>query len=227
MSRDVVLIGAGGFGREAFHVIDDHNRASPASGQLRVMGVVDDDAGTARSQSWRRREVPYLGTLESWLGRETHASYFVTIGDPLVRGRLHRLLGTAGRRSAPAVVHPSATVTRTALLGAGTIVCPGVRISTEVVVGEQVHLNPQATLGHDAHLGHCVSLNPQSAVSGSVQVHDDVLIGASACVLEGRTVGAGARVGAGACVTADVRPGTTVVGVPARPTGDPQPRSRR
>ncbi len=43
------------------------------------------------------------------------------------------------------------------------------------------------------------------------------LIGTGAQVLQYLQVGAGAIVAAGAVVTRDVNPGTTVVGIPARP----------
>ena len=62
-----------------------------------------------------------------------------------------------------------------------------------------------------------MSLTEARAVSGNVHLGDGVTIGTGANVLPGVTVGAGAFVGAGAVVTADVEPGLTVAGVPARP----------
>ncbi len=54
-------------------------------------------------------------------------------------------------------------------------------------------------------------------VARPVVIGDDVWIGIGAIVLKGVRIGPGARVGAGAVVTADVAPGTTVIGNPARP----------
>ena len=47
-----------------------------------------------------------------------------------------------------------------------------------------------------------------------------VIIGAGAKVLGAITVGDGARIGANAVVVADVAPGTTVLGIPARVVGE-------
>lgn len=54
-------------------------------------------------------------------------------------------------------------------------------------------------------------------VARPVVIGDDVWIGIGAIVLKGVRIGTGARIGAGAVVTADVGPGTTVIGNPARP----------
>ena len=50
-------------------------------------------------------------------------------------------------------------------------------------------------------------------------IETDVSIGTGAKVLGRVRVGAGAQIGANAVVLEDVAPGSTVVGVPARPTG--------
>jgi len=46
---------------------------------------------------------------------------------------------------------------------------------------------------------------------------DDIFVGSGAKVIGGVTVGSGARIGANAVVVHDVAPGSTVVGIPARP----------
>jgi acetyltransferase-like isoleucine patch superfamily enzyme len=63
-----------------------------------------------------------------------------------------------------------------------------------------------------------VVINPLASISGGVVIGDRTLIGTAAAVLQYINVGSDASVGAGAVVTKDVADGTTVVGVPARPT---------
>jgi acetyltransferase-like isoleucine patch superfamily enzyme len=53
-----------------------------------------------------------------------------------------------------------------------------------------------------------------------VTIGDGCWLGAGSRILPGVSIGGGATVGAGAVVTKDVQPGSTVVGVPARPIGN-------
>jgi acetyltransferase-like isoleucine patch superfamily enzyme len=61
---------------------------------------------------------------------------------------------------------------------------------------------------------------PTVNISGGVVIGEGVLLGTGAQVLQYVSVGPGATVGAGAVVTKNVEPGTTVVGIPAKPLAE-------
>ncbi len=117
----------------------------------------------------------------------------------------------------PAVVHPLASVGSVVDLGDGTVLAAGARLTTDITVGVHCYVGPNATIGHDAVLGDYVTVLPGATVSGAVRLETGVLVGTGANLRQGVTVGEGATIGAGAVVVDDVAPGTTVVGVPARP----------
>ena len=54
-----------------------------------------------------------------------------------------------------------------------------------------------------------------------------MIVGSGAQILGGFTVGCDARVGANAVVLAEVPPGATVVGIPAKPVGAPRPATAK
>lgn len=216
MTERLVIVGGGGFAREALDVVEALEDARP--GSYEVVGVVDDAPSPAARGLLAERGVQIVGTIADWLADAlpvAHDVYVVAIGSPGARHDIAARADAAGRR-ATTLVHPSATIGSRTVLGAGTIVCAGAALSTNVVVGRHGHVNPNATIGHDAVLGDAVSVNPAATVSGAVRVGDASLLGAASVVLQGLTVGAGALVGAAACVTRDVDAGAVVMGVPAR-----------
>lgn len=213
MVERIVVIGAGGFGRETLDVVE----ALIATGEpLQLVGVVDSGPRPVDLGRLGERGIAYLGTDEEWLSTAAGDERFVVaIGSPSVREAVAQRLSDAGLR-ATTLIHPRAVIGSRARIGDGVVITSGVQVSTNVTIGDHVHLNPASIIGHDATLADYVSVNPGAIVSGNVAVETGVLLGAGSVVLQGLTVGAGSTVGAAACVTKDVVAGTTVKGVPAR-----------
>lgn len=192
------IYGAGGFGRET-------HDACLAAG-IAVDGFLDDGPAGASVRSLPVRRAADVAP----------ASFVVAIADPSIRSRLHRSLGEVGWH-AVSVIDPRAVVGTGTTIDDGSVVLPTAFVSCDVRLGAGTHVNYGATIGHDVVCGTAVTVLPGAHVGGAVTLGDGVLVGSGAVILQGRTIGDGAVVGAGAVVTSDVTPGSTVVGVPARP----------
>jgi UDP-perosamine 4-acetyltransferase len=142
----------------------------------------------------------------------------VALGDNALRARMAERARTLGFALATAV-HPSAQVSPQASLGAGVVVMPCAVVNAGSTLGDNTILNTSASVDHDCAIGRSVHIAPGARLAGYVTVEDGALVGVGAVVGRGRplVVGRGAVVGIGSVVFADVPPGTTVAGNPARP----------
>ena len=214
MIRKVIVVGAGGFGRETLDVIEAHNAAEPGQ-VLEVLGVADDAPSEANLQRLAARDYKHLGRIREAFEAHPGAHAVVAIGSPRAREAIVVGLSDLGIPFA-SVRHPSAVIGTQFGVGAGHVICGGALVSTNVDLGNHVHLNPGVIIGHDTSLADYVSVNPGAVVSGECIIEEKVLVGASSVVLQGLRVGRESTVGAGACVTRNVAPATVNVGVPAR-----------
>jgi UDP-perosamine 4-acetyltransferase len=207
--RRVLLVGAGGHARVCLEALRD-------MGDLHVVGAVSADGTSVTGLG-----VPVLGT-QSEVPRITQdhrvTTLCVAIGDNLTRSGLTKQLTESGHNITQAVSR-FAMISLTASLGGGVQLLPGSVVNAASELGAGTIVNSNASIDHDCRVGQFVHVAPGAAIGGGVTIGDLAFVGLGARVLPGLTIGAGATVGAGAVVIADVAPGVTVVGAPARVVG--------
>ena len=123
-----------------------------------------------------------------------------------------------------------AVVLKGAMIGRSCNICAQTFIENDVVVGDNVTVKCGVQLWDGLRVGNNVFIGPNATFcndkhpkSGNRNfdclqtiVEEDVSIGANATILPGIRLGRGCVVGAGAVVTKDVKPGTVMVGNPAK-----------
>lgn len=217
MSTPIVIVGCGGFGRQVHDVVDAINGAAASAGRptvWEVLGYLDDAPSELDRRRVEARGARLLDAVSA-AAAFSGAAYVLGVGDGAVRERLAGELDAAGLQAA-LLVHPSVTAGVAVTLGAGTVLCDGVRLMNEIELGRHVHVNLNSTVGHDCVLEDFCTVYPLVAVSGNCRIGARAALGAHSVVLPGLSVGADAVVGAAACVVRDVAVRAVVKGVPAR-----------
>jgi sugar O-acyltransferase (sialic acid O-acetyltransferase NeuD family) len=209
----LVIIGAGGLGREVAEAVRAVNEARPT---WHLLGFLDDSPDVPR----RLDGHPVLGPL-AWLDRLPTAKVVVCVGSPTrnhLRGEVVARLGIATDRYAT-IVHPAAVVPPGTRIGAGSVLLASVVITAPIAVGSHVVVMPGTIFTHDDVIDDFATFAAGGHLAGGVLVGTGAYIGCGALVREHISVGAGAVIGMGAVVLRDVPSGEVWAGVPARPIG--------
>lgn len=208
----LVIVGAGGFGREIF---DSIRHSDPAEKRFRILGFVDENPDrellAAMGTQW-------LGSDAEFLSQSTTLNYVLAVGEPHLRQALATKYGDAGL-TAVTFVHSAAVIGSNVIIGEGSIISAHAMVMNGSRIGRFVNVDRGAAVGHDGRVADFATLHPQAIVSGRVSLGMRSRLGTCACVLPNVSVGDDSIVGAGAVVTTDVPASTVAVGVPARPSG--------
>ena len=210
---DIVIYGAGGFGRETALMLRQINEVQST---WNIIGFCDDNF----NKGVMVNGLPVIGGLRKLNEYESNLSVVIAVADPSARKKIKEQLRNPRIRY-PQLIHPGV------LLGAvesnrveeGAIIAAGNILTTEIHIGKFAIINLSCTIGHDVTVGQYSSIMPGCSLSGMVTIGSEVLVGTGARILQNLRVGDRSRVGAGAVVTRDVVSDTTVVGIPASAVG--------
>lgn len=206
--KDIVIIGAGGFGREVAWLIEDINKVKS---EWNLVGFVDDNESV---QGTTINGYKVLGNVD-WL-KEQELYVVNAIADPTFKKQaIDRLEGS--KNSYPVLIHPNVIYSNTVNYGEGTIVCAGNILTVDIEIGKHVILNIDSTIGHDAQIGDYTTILPSVNVSGYVETGACVSVGTGSAIIQGVKVGQNTIIGAGAVVVKDLPENCTAVGSPAKP----------
>lgn len=212
MGKDLVIIGAGGFGREASLLVEEINESLAGEDKWNLLGFIDEDM-TKRGMDMRG--YPVLGGWDALAGLNPQAMVICVVGDPQAKRKMVEIAGWQGRKFVT-LVHPEVYTSADVEIGEGVLINRGSILTTNIKIGDHVSINPGCGIGHDAVIGAYCTLMWRVNISGAVQVEQGSMIGTGATVLQGLKIGEKSTVGAGAVVAKNVTAGTTVTGVPAK-----------
>jgi len=205
---DIIIIGAGGFGREVYLWAKD----SFPKDQYTIKGLIDDNPTILDDYNM---DINVIGNLDNYKIKKQDRFLFA-IGDINGKKSLIIKMKKKGAKFLT-LIHPTAIVANTAKIGEGIIICPFVTISDNVQLGDFAMLNIYSSCGHDAKVGNYCILSPYATLNGFVILEDEVFLGTHSTIISYKKVGYKSKVSANSVVMRDVPPNKMVFGVPGKP----------
>lgn len=209
--RDLVIIGAGGFGREVLWQLCE---AITLAEKYNILGFVDD---TPELQGTMVNGFPVLGTSRWLIDYPKEICVVICVGNSITRKALFNRLKNNKNISFPTIIADDVRYSDFIKFGQGCIICLSSVLTVNISLGDFVIVNLDCTIGHDAILNDFVTLYPSVNVSGNVNIGCCTEIGTGSNIIQRKTIGDNCIVGAGSVVVKDVPPNCTVVGIPAQP----------
>ena len=209
--KELIIIGAGGFGRETAWLTERINKDTPS---WNLLGFLDDNA------SFQGKEIngyPVLGTTDA-VSEYPEAWFVCAVGASKVRERIiHRIQKINPDIRFATLIDPTAEMSDLVAVGEGSIICAHSIITVNISIGSHVIINLDCTIGHDAVLEDFVMLYPSVNVSGATLIGYASELGTGVQIIQGKTIGKYSIIGAGAIVVRDIPANCTAVGSPAKP----------
>ena len=227
--KNLLIIGAGGFGREVLTWIMDHSRNNL---DWKVGGFLDSRtdalAGFATESQSLPNAVPYLPEVHRHFNRaigivgdpmtyvpQPDDVFLCALGDPAERQKYAKPILDKGGHFI-VLVHPRALVSTYVSLGRGSIIGPFASVSPDVSIGEFVTINSYTAIAHDVRIADWCEIDGHCLIAGRAQIGTAARVHGGAVITPDARVGDEAVVGAGSVVFGRVPAGVTVIGNPAR-----------
>jgi sugar O-acyltransferase (sialic acid O-acetyltransferase NeuD family) len=197
---NIVIIGSGAVAAEVCSYINDINVM--ASKKIRVNGFIDDNYENFKKNAIKYKfDQPYLGTSDSYEFNDENKFIF---GFSNIKSRLNFLSKDIAKKiSFITIIHPTALIADTAVIGEGNIINPNCVIGPNATIGNNNILTSYSFISHDCNVGNN-NFFSTSGLSGNVSVGDNNFFGIRVTVIPEVTIGSNNLIQAGMTIDKNV-----------------------
>ncbi|MBP3920596.1 MAG: acetyltransferase [Bacilli bacterium] len=201
MSRDIIIIGAGGHARVIADII--------SRGNDNLVGFLDDDLDKIGKCIYDDKKV--IGRICDGV-KYKNVFFIIGIGSNAVR------MSIANKYDYNwcTLIDSSAIIGNNVKIGEGTVIMPGVVINTGSIIGSHCIINTCSSIDHDNTIEDFVHISPGSHLAGTVFVGSLTWICMGVNVINNISIGKNNIIGAGATVLKNIdSQGKIYIGTPA------------
>lgn len=205
--KDLIIVGAGGFGRELLQWIKDINKLQT---KWQIKGFIDDNPNALDELEC---DFMVIGSIQGWEPKSNEV-FVCAIANPSIKEQVVTSLKSKGA-SFVRIIHPTAIIGDHNKIGEGLIAYPNSYINTNVRIGDFVTLLSSG-IGHDVVVGDYSTISSYCDITGGVKIGKRVFLGSHVTIVPGRKIGDDAYLGAGSVVVTHIKEKTKVMGNPAK-----------
>ena len=205
MSKDIILIGAGGLGKEVFHWFSSDEKFKD-----NIKGFLDK---SDPDFSKFKIKPKFLGDEESYQFSDNDY-VVITIADIETRDKIYSRL--KNKVQFINLVHSRAIVSDNVEMGLGNIICPNCIVSNNVVIGDNNFININSSICHETIINNNIVLAPYSLINGQCCIDDGVFIGSHATVFQNSSIGKKTSIEANTLAKGNIGKDLYICGVPGR-----------
>lgn len=205
--KDLIIVGAGGFGREVAWIIETINENEPT---WNILGFVDDDVSLIGCIIGNYK---ILGDTNYPITK--NVNIIIAIADTRIRRDIYEKYRDKNLLF-PSLIHPKAEISKSTNVGFGSIICSNSVISVNSILGNFVIIDWNTTIGHDSTIGDFCTIFPSANISGNITIGTEVVVGSNSFLKQGIGVVSNVYIGAGAVVLKTIDYRGTYVGNPAK-----------
>lgn len=182
--KDIIIVGAGGMGREVLAVLKNINTVSPS---WNVLGFVDDGKQVGEEVNG----VKVLGGVEYLNTIPQETACCIAISLPKARKVIKNKISNP-KITFPTIIHPSVIISDDEFVsyGKGCLLLINTVFTTNIALGDFVIVNAGAIINHDAEINSFSTIMPGVNISTGAKVGEGCYIGTGSKISKPQSISA-------------------------------------